>query len=769
MAFRILLVVFVSVVMMCSTCGFAVGQNETLLATSGKTSYKIFVKPNAENTVTNGAKQLSDYLYRVTGSNFQIERFSKESAAKKDVKSIFLGTVDDLSDFEILKRTDHSSVTTESIYIKVEKDGNIYIAGGSGRSTLYAVFQFLEDYVGCKWWSPTEESIPKKPRLVIPTGEENYTPPFYYRSHFVHNATSDAKFATILKENGYNQPISKEWGDRIDVVGWAHTFKDLIPVKTYFANHPEWFSDSRNEDRPATYRSETPTNNNYQLCLENESLFKEFLKNTLRWIRDVKSKRPEAYIFSISINDNDKYCRCDEAIKLIRSEGSPSASLLKFLNKLIVEIHKSYPDVKIQTLAYQKFLSAPKTIKPHKDIIIMVAPIDRAVNRSLTDSMNKDVFNQIMAWGNIGEQNFYWGYNTNFNHFLMPFSGLGNLQADFQTIAANNFQGVFLQDNNYTNGVGFFLDMQTWVIGKLMWNPTLDERMLMKEFMDNYYGSGGEYLYKYYMLLEESFNKSPSKNTSFSFDFSYVSDTILRQGNEFFCKALDVTKNDNIYHKRVLKEKFVLDYINLVMFRPKSDGNSLEKIDRFTTDLKNAGVKKIGINQNLEEMVNGGIQRLSAMSGIEISKNGDGFIIQEGQFSLDKRGEFTDIVEDRVASNGISATIDGKAKSWSIQIQPGRNANYLTANNVYRIQVDLKVTMNSNVKVPGNIELGLYNTASKKVKMKKLIDASKISQKKYNMFTVFESKIEVNDIIYISLKDAKVSKLYVDKFEFFNN
>lgn len=744
---------------------FSFAQSSAVLSTSGKSDYSILIVENDVIT-SNAAKQLSFYLNKVTGANFPIKVVNKSASENNTAKFIFVGSLTHLASFKPNKAIDKSKSTNESIYIDIEKGGNIYLLGGSKRSTLYAVFQFLEDYVGCRWWTPTEEMIPKKSNLKLQPTQFYYVPPFDYRSHFITNSTKDAKFATILKENGYNQPLSGEWGSRIDIVGWAHTFKQLIPVSDYFKAHPEWFSDSSNEDKPATKQSPIPNSSSYQLCLENKDLFQVFLKNTLKWIKDVKDKRPDVSIFSVSINDNEKYCRCSDAINLIRKEGSPSASLINFLNKLIIEIHKTYPDVKLQTLAYQKYITPPRTIKPHKDIIVMVAPINVVLSRGLRDNVNTKILSDIQNWGSISNENFYWGYNTNFNQFLMPFSALQFLKEDLLVLKQNNYKGIFLQDNNYTNGIGYFLDMQAWVVGKMLWNPNLNVDKLVQEFTTNYYGDGGSCLYEYYTLLSTAFKNSSNKHTPFSMDFSYINKDILKQCNDLFDKALIVTKNNRIHQDRVSKERFVLDYMNNVMFNYNPTKKSRQAdLNNFNKRLQKAGVKKTGINQSVIDNIYGTADKLSTITGLEVSKEGGAIVIQEAQFVLDQKGKLTDLYRDTFASNKLSASIDGSAKGWSVQIQPGKNAHNLNPKTDYKVQVSMKVAVKGNTKSWGNVEFGLYNTSTKKLKIKKLIKVSDISQKSYTILSVFNTKIETSDIIYVSLKDATVDKMYIDKFE----
>ncbi len=97
--------------------------------------------------------------------------------------SIFIGSFENMVDQEI---------KPEEIVIKVQGD-DIYIFGGNSRSTLYAVYTFIENYLGCRFLTPEVEYIPKKDRVSVPGNiDYQYVPPvttrtvhskLYYENH----------------------------------------------------------------------------------------------------------------------------------------------------------------------------------------------------------------------------------------------------------------------------------------------------------------------------------------------------------------------------------------------------------------------------------------------------------------------------------------------------------------------------------------------------------------------------------------------------------
>jgi len=55
---------------------------------------------------------------------------------------------------------------TDGIVIRNLGD-DLILAGGHPRGTLYAVYTFLEDMLGCRWWSSKVSTIPKKSTIVV--------------------------------------------------------------------------------------------------------------------------------------------------------------------------------------------------------------------------------------------------------------------------------------------------------------------------------------------------------------------------------------------------------------------------------------------------------------------------------------------------------------------------------------------------------------------------------------------------------------------------
>lgn len=125
---------------------------------------------------------MQTFLEQVTGAKLPI-RAQKEVAA--GAPQIVLGA----SDRSRQLVPDAGAVAPEPDGIRLKTVGDaVVLTGTPPRGTLYAVYTFLEDVVGCRWWTFTEATIPKKPTLEIPALDIRYAPPLISSEAFYRDA-----------------------------------------------------------------------------------------------------------------------------------------------------------------------------------------------------------------------------------------------------------------------------------------------------------------------------------------------------------------------------------------------------------------------------------------------------------------------------------------------------------------------------------------------------------------------------------------------------
>ena len=162
-----------------------------------------------------------------------------------------------------------------------------------------------------------------------------------------------------------NEGLDASTGGTIKYADFVHTFDRLIPPDLY-AKHPEYF--------PMVGGKRI--NGYVQRCLSNPDV----LKLAIAGVKKAFDDHPDAMITSVSQNDVDKWCECDECKKLAKQYGGQSGVYIGFVNQVAEAIVKDpkYADKLIDTLAYQFTEQPPKSggVKPRDNVRIRLCPIN---------------------------------------------------------------------------------------------------------------------------------------------------------------------------------------------------------------------------------------------------------------------------------------------------------------------------------------------------------------------------------------------------------
>ncbi len=470
------------------------------LAENGAASCPILLPDDSEPFEQNAAKELESYLEKITGADFQAVR---ESELKEGAPVISVGKTRLLA--ESCPWIEFGKLNPDSTVIQVV-GGNLFLAGEGTRGTLYAVYSFLEDCCGVRWWTPFEECVPSRTILDVDVHDRIHQPPFYFREtnsrlfndtimRSCHMKLKDGleqrlRFSVRCRNNGLAlQSIPEEWGGSLRLVDMTQNpngrsfqeFNYFISITEFEKTHPEWFCE-RNGKRQANAVHLS------QLCLSNDEMREEFLKRAKRWIDGL----PDRKIFVIMHNDNEYYCQCAKCAAVDKEEGSPSGSQLRFINYIAEMLEEHRPGIEIWTDAYTYTTKPPKFARPRHNVgIILCTPI-----KSQRVSEDKDFMAKWAEWKPIAPKIMIWDYVVNFGSFLTPWPNLRHLGPNIKTFQENGASGVFEQGNIF-NSVSDCEELKSWVISHMLWDPSLDPDKLIAEFVNGYYGVASEPVMEY--------------------------------------------------------------------------------------------------------------------------------------------------------------------------------------------------------------------------------------------------------------------------------
>ena len=631
------------------------------IAKRATTKYSIVTARHASAAEMTAAMELQEYLKQITGADFPLRT---ENEVAEDALQILVGR--SVRTEQLASDVDWASLKQDGILIRTVGK-TLILAGGRPRGTLYAVYSFLEDALGCRWWTSSESYIPSRKTLRIPRLDIQYTPKLIYREAYYRDPTENPLFAAKLKFNGHFFAIPEDYGGHIAFAGFVHTFYGLIPPGKYFATHPEWFSEiggKRTADRA-------------QLCLTNGEMREQLTQAALEWIRS----NPSAGIVSISQNDCQGPCECAKCKAVQQEEGSPAGAVIRFVNAVAEDIEKKFPNVLVETLAYQYTRKPPLHAKPRNNVVVRLCSIECDFSKPLDSDANKEFRDDLLGWKAIAPNLFIWDYVTDFWCYLQPFPNMRVLGPNIRFFVNNNTIGLFEQGDSYTT-TGDFIRLRTWLFGHLEWDPSLDQRKLEAEFLKGYYGGAAPYLRRYLDLIHDTFEKSGLVLPCGTTDLSYLTAPVMEKATRLFAKAERAVAKDPVLAERVRRERMPLDFAWLVRYNDlKQEAETTGKrffgpedpvkacrefiaLARFwKTDYFKEGVPFESRAPELE------LRFSSVPSPEEFSRFPEEDCIQltPERFFLYGAPNWADLTEDASASTGTAARMPGDHNKYGVQ------------------------------------------------------------------------------------------------------
>lgn len=534
------------------------------LANSGVSSYRIVIAQNARPSEKHAAEELQKFLEQISGAKLPITT----DAGPLGSHEIILGRNNHLDPAGVT--IDFPSLGDEGFVLRTV-GSHLVIAGGGVRGSLYGVYSFLEDHLGCRWFTPSVSRIPKTSRLVIAGLDEKQTPKLEYREVF-YRASQDADWSARNRLNSkdagnrnYNGMLPEQdvRGGLVTYFPFGHSFYKIIPPEKYFDQHPEWFSEVDGK-RTAIGRFKRA-----QLCLTNEAMIQESIKIVRQWIKE----HPEATIVSVAQNDGPGgWCECKSCAELEAKEGNAhSAPIIYYVNRIAAAVAEESPKVAIDTLAYSYSAKAPRTLKPLPNVVIRLttgACCSHSIDNVKCEK-NLGMRTLVSDWFKLTQRMYIWDYVINFRQYLLPFPNFGALSPNVKFFADHGVRGVFEQGSGEVEHSDM-APLKAYLLAKLLWNPDYDVKKGTEEFLDEYFGPAAKPIGAYLASLQAEVDGGDMRRFHMgpfepSLEAPYLSLPVLVQAMKLFNQAERLAANDPERLKRVRTARLSLDYFRISM------------------------------------------------------------------------------------------------------------------------------------------------------------------------------------------------------------
>ena len=787
---------------------------DLVLAENGRSDYAI-VLPDAPTPVQQtAANELRSYFAQATGVELPILA-AKDAVGKTDAKFIVVGP-GPLSQKLLGAAVDESKLDYDGIVMKRVGD-SIVLTGHAQRGSLYAVYEFLETRLGVRWWTSAETTVPKSAVVKVDELDYAYAPKLEYRDSFYRDVTSNGVFAARLKCNGNGSPAPEEFGDRHRFQYFVHSSYYLIPPAKYYREHPEWFSEIdgvRKVGWPAwagspegyaelvaELKPEQIHEPGTQLCFTNDEMLAEMTKNALEALRN----NPKASFLSISQNDWRGNCQCEKCRKIDEENGSPAGSLLYGVNKVAEAVEKEFPNVYVETLAYQYTRKPPKIARPRDNVVIRLCSIECSFSQPLASEQNKAFREDVEGWSKIADKLFVWDYVTDFALYLLPFPNYRVLDPNIDFYVDHNVVGLFEQ-GDYQAETGDFVQLRAWVIAKLLWNPSLDPKKLVDEFVAGYYAPELVPIYgRYFDVLSDAVEKS---NVYLGIYRTSTNDWLdpasLNEATRLQNEALAVAKRLEAENperfaglvKKVRRERIPLDLVWLQEYRRMALESKLTGQEfvgpadphkaalDFSATLDEFGLTRSREADSAEGFKNFKQELIDRYEGYDGSDPpapevcadlplGSWLDVQEYDMNKNQFGKWTFVAKDAAASNGRAVKMPGTHFEWATNWRfpstlarlKSASGKELAEGEAPKYRVYAFVRADASAQDGSAMTLGVYDEDAKRGTAHKDLSVKEIAKPEYTCVDLGSLELKPSQYIWFAppKRPGEVDAVFIDR------
>ncbi|MCR5432890.1 MAG: DUF4838 domain-containing protein [Bacteroidaceae bacterium] len=517
------------------------GCNQHTLFRNGASEYSIVIAPDAPESEQYAAQELKNWIAQVSGVELPITDLQGGQAGKRLVVGYNAIT-------EELVPSAEKPSDRDDAFTWCNEGGDILFWGGSKRGTLYSVYSFLEEELGCRWYSSKVSVAPKRETWSFGTLYNHEEPSLMIRDNCVLDVRNQPVFSARMRNNFVKLPSLDGKGT---IAGTAegywgvHAMGYFISPGEYYAQHPEYFSliDGKRQESYA------------QLCLSNP----EVLSICIEKIKQKMREAPDYLIYSMEQNDNMRPCQCEACQALVEKYGGESGLMVWFVNQVADAVKDEFPDKFVGTFAYQYTRHAPKDIVPRENVVIRLCSIECCMLHDYDDcEQNKSFAQDLKDWSAIAPHLYIWDYVTDFLLYCLPTPNWKTLQTHLQDYVNGHAIGI-LEEGDYQTPSCEFRELRAWLLSKLMWNCNADVDALIMDFTEGYYGAAAPHI-REYLEMEDRILRREGMHTGCYATVAHemYSPEFIREGRRIMAEARAAVADNPELLKRVEKEELPL-------------------------------------------------------------------------------------------------------------------------------------------------------------------------------------------------------------------
>ncbi len=430
------------------------------------------------------------------------------------------------------------STDEEAFRISSTAGGGRTLAGRSPRAVVYAVYDFLEQEVGYRWYFPyPEDALTPKlspqalAKLLGREVDRQRRPAFSFREREFRDmkpatAATDARIIQQIDwwaklgmnrfllnfHYAMNRELWKRWKGvlipeikrRGMLVGLGEhgSYPMFLPSGRYGREHPQWYCEV---DGRRLEGMRLPNGAGAQFCTTNAEAVRTYLDNFAAFVRE----NPEVDFYYPAPNDVSKWCECKACSRL-----SVADRYMRLDNQVAEMLQRVKPGTRVMHLAYANHRLPPKETLPHPMIDVDVACWGRDLSFSLCDPRtmpdNKEYLDVFRRWAKVREavpgdtrprllyhcklMRHYW-----LGVHLLPLEVIDDDFACARELGLDGFDFPLGFLGMWTKA------LNTYVVARKCWEPDTPVAQWVDRFLSDCYGDKAGEARKIHELAEQAF------------------------------------------------------------------------------------------------------------------------------------------------------------------------------------------------------------------------------------------------------------------------
>ncbi len=456
-------------------------------------------------------------------------------------------------------------------------DKTYFIVAPDERGVLFGVYEWLHELAGLEVYSSEQYELGS---FVFAPVNKKVNPSLAYRARGWYPWN---KYNPEIKNRlRYTEP---NW------ITFSHTMLTILPKSKYYESHPEYYA--------------TPLAQ--QLCFTNEEMTEAFIKESIeRYITPENMKGKRTAIFFVGQEDNGFFCQCEKCKASYEKIGL-SGTMIVFVKKVAKAINeyveKNMPNniIKTVTFAYASTNQLPvdDNFKPLDESVMFEKNMGIMLTLGAHNIKEKDLTTRKKYLKDVltlGGESYIWTYDSIFDDELIFLDTL-DYGKFYNELFIKNGAMLHYDQGHYSANIAFD-ELSNYVRAKMMWDITLDQNALAKDFIRAFYKEGAKEVETYYnelCELEKSWDfredvllfvrRTPElKNPN-----SFPKDKLLRW-IDLLTKGIVNAKEEKV-KLRIVRERLTPIYLLVEIYGEELEKEYLKNlIDTFYQDALNNNV-----------------------------------------------------------------------------------------------------------------------------------------------------------------------------------